>query len=96
MDGVIHLWDLRMSSFPLQSLYGHSDSVTIARFSELNPSLLASGGKDKKLIVWDIMKIGEEIADEDVEAVGQESPALILNHSGHDDVVDDISWSPNL
>ncbi len=58
--------------------------------------MLASGGKDKKLIVWDIMKIGEENADEDVEAIGQESPALILNHAGHDDVVDDISWSPSL
>jgi len=77
-------------------MYGHSDSVTIARFSELNPSMLATGGKDFKVNLWDLLKIGEETTDEDNEAVGQESPSLILSHIGHSSVIDDLSWSPSL
>lgn len=42
------------------------------------------------------MKIGEETADEDNEEVGHESPALMLIHEGHQSVVDDLCWSPDL
>ena len=58
--------------------------------------MLATGGKDFKVNLWDILKIGEETTDEDNEAVGQESPSLILSHIGHSAVIDDLSWSPSL
>lgn len=32
--------------------------------------MLATGGKDFKVNLWDILKIGEETTDEDNEAVG--------------------------
>jgi WD40 repeat protein len=89
-----------MPDLPLSWLYGHQEAVSVLNFSKFNPSVFASGGQDGKVIMWDILKVGEEQAEidpaEDEEEVLTESPAMMLCHEGHDHFIDDISWSPDL
>lgn len=54
MDKTIKFWDIDTLKFKT-SFVGHTNWVNSAR---INPQmdLICSGGEDKKMIVWDIMK----------------------------------------
>lgn len=98
-DGDIHLWDLRMFDSPLSILYGHEKAVSVMEFCPTKPTVLASGAQDNKVSLWDLMKIGEEVPDqepEEGEEVPDECPALLLQHIGHDYVIEDLAWSKEL
>ena len=105
-SGEIHLWDIRKLTpmVPLSWLIGHNMAVTNITFSPLNKNIFCSGSQipdeppeenksNYGVIIWDILKIGEETsynADEEWTL----SPCLILSHDGHESTVDDIAWSP--
>lgn len=89
----IELFDLRNPGTTLHTIMGHSDSITCLDWSPHADSLLASGSADRRVLLWDISKIGMEQVQEDDE---DGSPELFMMHAGHTAPVTDLSWNPEV
>lgn len=95
-NSSINLLDLRNlnskgTSGLLHTLMGHTEGITCMEFSPHNDGILATGGLDRRLILWDLFKIGEEQQQEDAE---DGCPELFMIHAGHTAGVTDLSWCP--
>lgn len=75
----------------LHTMMGHGDAVTCMEFSPHNDGVLASGAQDRRVILWDLARIGEEQQQEDAE---DGCPELFMMHAGHTGQVSDINWCP--
>ncbi|KAK6454762.1 histone acetyltransferase subunit [Scheffersomyces xylosifermentans] len=75
----------------LHTMMGHSESITTLEFSPHRDGIVASGAQDRRLIIWDLFKIGEEQQQEDAE---DGCPELFMMHAGHTGAVTDLSWCP--
>lgn len=60
-DSDIFLWDTRNMSRPLHKFIGHNESVTKVEWSQTNPSSFSSSSFDRKLVTWNISKIGNNL-----------------------------------
>ncbi|XP_031129199.1 WD-40 repeat-containing protein MSI1-like [Ipomoea triloba] len=95
-DRKVILFDLRMISSSLQTLERFSEpcdreEVDHVRWNHKRENILASSCAGKKLLVWDISRIGR-IQTSEEEKAGP--PELIFLHFGHMDSITDFSWSP--
>lgn len=91
-DHTIILSDLRYLKKRLHTLIGHSEAVTSLHWCPHDDRVLASSGEDRRAIIWDISKIGEEQSQEDAE---DGAPELLFMHGGHTSAITDFAWSPN-
>ncbi|XP_006837888.2 WD-40 repeat-containing protein MSI1 [Amborella trichopoda] len=100
-DCRLNIWDLRSSlpKKPLQSILAHQAEVRICRgevyevaWNPKSETILASSGADRRVMVWDLDRIGEEQAAEDAE---DGPPELLFVHGGHTDKISDFSWNPH-
>ena len=93
----ITLLDLRKmatsntSYWPLHTMMGHGDAITSLEFCPHKDGIIASGSQDRRVIIWDLSKIGEEQVQEDAE---DGCPEILMMHAGHTGAVSDISWCP--
>ncbi|KAI5962286.1 HAT2 [Candida pseudojiufengensis] len=85
--GILDLRNLKL----LHTMMGHTEGITSLEFSPHKDGILASGSQDRRLIVWDLFKIGEEQQQEDAE---DGCPELFMMHAGHTAGVTDLSWCP--
>ena len=69
--------------------HGHSGSVLTLQWMPNSTSVLASGGDDCALLVWDISASGDGGS-----ADGGDSSALVFVHPGHRHTLVDIDWNP--
>lgn len=99
-DSNINLLDMRKlssvdetssTSGLLHTMMGHSDAITTIEFSPHQDGIIASGSQDRRVMLWDLSKIGEEQVQEDAE---DGCPELFMMHAGHTGGVTDISWCP--
>ncbi|KAH9386331.1 histone-binding protein RBBP4 [Nematocida major] len=90
--GELKVWDVRNEAAPLYTLKGHTGDVTQVDWSPHMETVLASCSSDRRVIIWDLSKVGEEQTEED-RADGP--PELLFMHGGHTDAVSDISWNPH-
>lgn len=97
-SSTINLIDIRRLSAKegntrglLHTMMGHADAITSLEFSPHNDEILGSGSQDRRLILWDLLKIGEEQTQEDAE---DGCPELFMMHAGHTSSVMDFSWCP--
>lgn len=88
---LIGLFDLRDPSKVLHVLSGHEEDVTAVKWNPHIDGVLASGSQDRRVILWDIRKIGEEQSQEDLE---DGAPEILFLHSGHMGPVTSIDWHP--
>jgi histone-binding protein RBBP4 len=64
MGGAMHhlqtvaLWDLRNLKMKLHTFDSHRDEVFQVQWSPFNETILASCGADRRLMVWDLSRIG--------------------------------------
>ena len=65
------------------------------KFSGLQPSLLASGGNDNKLFVWDERKTFNSTADSTSQSGQPNSAAALHKFHEHTGAVKAIAWSPH-
>lgn len=93
----INLLDLRKlssdgkSNQALHTMMGHGDAITCLEFSPHKDGIVASGSQDRRVIIWDLSKIGEEQVQEDAE---DGCPEIFMMHAGHTGAVTDLSWCP--
>lgn len=90
-DASIGVWDLRFPNTRLHSLLGHSNSVQSLEWSPFYSQILMSGSDDRRILLWDISRIGQEQSPEDIE---DGAPEVLFMHGGHKHSVHDVSWNP--
>ena len=56
-DTTVTLWDYRNTSHALHFVEGHTDAVFSCMWNPLQPSILASSGLDRRVIIWDLNKV---------------------------------------
>jgi WD40 repeat protein len=61
-------------------------------WSPHNEAVLASSATDRRVHVWDLSRIGQELSEDDA---GDGAPELLFVHGGHTAKVSDFSWNPN-
>ena len=88
-DGLIELWDLRNLSKALSEFKHGDDPVIKVEWNPLNESIFASSGEDKRVSIWDCSRIESEIGTD-------QEKCRIFSHYGHQGVVNDFSWNPNV
>ncbi|GJM99394.1 hypothetical protein PR202_ga16486 [Eleusine coracana subsp. coracana] len=62
---------------------------------EWNPNLatvLASSAADKRVMIWDVNRIGDEQSEEDAN---DGPPELLFVHGGHRAKISEVSWNPS-
>ena len=91
-DTTVAVWDMRNLKSKLFSLKGHTKDVNNVRFSKMQSNLLASSGHDRRIMVWDLSRVGKAQTEEE-EKDGP--PELLFVHGGHTDRPSDISWNLN-
>lgn len=92
-NSTIELFDLRNPGCKLHTIMGHSNSVTTLEWDPHHDGILASGSQSRRVILWDIAKIGEEQVQEDED---DGAPELFMMHAGHTANVTDISFNPTI
>jgi WD40 repeat protein len=61
-------------------------------WSPHNEAVLASSATDRRVHIWDLSRIGQELSEDDL---GDGAPELLFVHGGHTAKVSDFSWNPN-
>lgn len=92
VDSIAAIWDMRYMNKYIFNMTQHTDVVTQAKFSPLQPNLVATSSGDCSVMVWDLSRIGEKQTDEEMK---DGPPELMFVHSGHISKVSDISWNQN-
>ncbi|KAI4342413.1 hypothetical protein MLD38_027045 [Melastoma candidum] len=89
-DATIGLFDLRKLTLPLHVLSGHDGEVLQVDWDPNHEAVLASSSDDRRVIVWDINRIG----DEQQEGDASDGPAeLLFSHGGHKARISDFAWN---
>ncbi|KAL9296338.1 hypothetical protein ACSQ67_022234 [Phaseolus vulgaris] len=91
-DTTVGLFDTRKLEIPLHVLSSHSDEVFQVEWDPNHETVLASSGADRRLMVWDLNRVG----DEQIEGDGEGGPPeLLFSHGGHKAKISDFSWNIN-
>nr|GMD82945.1 WD-40 repeat-containing protein MSI1 [Ipomoea batatas] len=94
-DRKVILFDLRMlsSAHRLHTLkWQAQEEVVHVRWNHKHENILASSCAGRKLVVWDLNRIGRAQTTEDAE---EGPPELLFLHGGHLDSITDFSWNPS-
>jgi len=75
----------------LHTFIHHQDEVLGLAWSPMNETIFASSSSDRRVMLWDVSKIGLEQNPEDIE---DGPPELLFMHGGHTSRPTDLSWSP--
>ncbi|XP_061342100.1 WD-40 repeat-containing protein MSI3-like [Gastrolobium bilobum] len=91
-DTTVGLFDTRKLTVPLHFLSSHTDEVFQVEWDPNHETVLASSAADRRLMVWDLNRVG----DEQIEGDGEGGPPeLLFSHGGHKGKISDFSWNKN-
>lgn len=104
------LWDLRNPKHKLHELQGHQGEILQLAWSPHHESVLATAGNDRRVLVWDLSRIGQEMSpaeaeDGPPELLVSDIYALVIEllclfrihqfmHGGHTNKISDFGWNP--
>jgi len=82
---------LRNLDNKLHTLQGHQEEILQLSWSPHHESILATAGSDRRIVVWDLARIGDDLSSEDAE---DGPPELLFVHGGHTNKISDFGWNP--
>eukprot|EP00898_Chlorokybus_atmophyticus_P003487 jgi/Chlat1/4139/Chrsp269S03967 len=91
-DHTVALHDMRNMKQKLHTFQNHTEEVFQIGWNPKMETILASCGADRRLMVWDITRIGAEQTPEDAE---DGPPELLFIHGGHTSKISDFTWNAN-
>ncbi|KAL5577609.1 hypothetical protein UlMin_019308 [Ulmus minor] len=91
IDETVKLFDIRKFYKPVHTLTSHKDSVYQIGWNPKEETIIASSDHGRRLLVWDLSRIGEVQTPEKAE---DGPPELLFIHGGHTSEISDFSWSP--
>ena len=89
-DASIKMFDIRNPDEELHCFEQHEEPVYSLHWASHDKRYFASSSQDRRVMVWDIAKIGSEIKAED-ELDG--ASELLFIHAGHKSKVNELSWN---
>lgn len=92
-DSNNYIYDLRKLDTCLHTLMGHKKSITNVEWDPFHENIVASSSLDRRVILWDLNKIGEEQLQEESE---DGVPELLMMHGGHTGGVNDFTFNPEI
>ena len=99
-DGVVALWDARRAAHPLHAMEHHTGAVYGVVWAadsgtgdgaDADGTLVASAATDRRVMLWDIARIGDEQSADDAN---DGPPELVFVHSGHTAGVSEFALCP--
>ena len=66
-DKTVALWDLRAADKKVHSIEAHQDAVIQLQWHPQEPAILTSGSYDRRIIIYDLSRTGEEQTEEEAE-----------------------------
>lgn len=100
-DGVLNIWDLRQfqTKTPIATFKHHTDHVTTVEWHPTDSTVIASGGADNQIALWDLSveKDSEISADpsNNESEVNNLPPQLLFIHQGQTDIKE-LHWHAQL
>ena len=91
-DKCVSIWDIRNFARKVASFVSHKDTISCVKWEPYGGTLLASGSWDRRVMVWDLARVGAAISEEDAE---DGPPELSFVHGGHTSIVSDLAWNQN-
>jgi histone-binding protein RBBP4 len=91
-DKTVAVFDSRNLSQRLHTFSNHTEEVFQIGWSPKHETVLASCGADRRLMCWDLSRIGDEQTPEDAE---DGPPELLFIHGGHTSKISDFAWNAN-
>ncbi|CAL9082931.1 unnamed protein product [Musa acuminata var. zebrina] len=92
-DSTIKLFDLRKLTTSLHTFSSHMGAVLQVEWSPRHETVFASSAADKRLMIWDVCRIGDEQTVEDAD---DGPPELLFVHGGHTAKISEFSWNPEM
>ncbi|KAJ1384130.1 WD40-repeat-containing domain protein, partial [Ochromonadaceae sp. CCMP2298] len=77
---------------PVHVFEGHVEGIYNLDWAPFDEKILASCSQDRRVIIWDLSRIGEEQDPDDAE---DGPPELLFSHGGHSAKVSDFQWHPS-
>jgi len=77
---------------PLHSLQAHRSDVIGLQWHPQDAAILASSSYDRRVLLWDTSKIGDEQTEEEAE---DGPPELLFMHGGFTNRICDFDWNKN-
>ncbi|GME97049.1 unnamed protein product [[Candida] boidinii] len=74
-------------------MMGHTKPITNLEWDPHHENIIASGSLDRRIILWDICKIGEEQLQDEME---DGVPELLMMHGGHTGGINDFQFNPEI
>ncbi|KAF3486367.1 hypothetical protein F2Q69_00052588, partial [Brassica cretica] len=93
-DSTVALFDLRKLNVPLHVMSSHEGEVFQVEWDPNHETVLASSGEDRRLMVWDLNRVGEEQLEIELDAEDG-PPELLFSHGGHKAKISDFAWNKN-
>ena len=91
-DKTVAIFDIRNLSHRMHTFSNHTEEVFQIGWSPKHETILSSCGADRRLMCWDLSRIGDEQSPEDAE---DGPPELLFIHGGHTSKISDFAWNGN-
>lgn len=83
---------MRKPSEAVHTFLSHADQIFQVQWSPFNETILGSCGQDRRLLIWDLSRIGKELSSEELI---DGPPELLFIHGGHTSKISDFSFNLN-